>query len=360
MGRPRGHRAPRPARPLRPLHLHGRLQHHHQPPAVRLHRPELADGVPLPRPDLPRHAGPLGGRPRLRPAPREGRDGRPHRHLAARHPGAVLRRPLHLGLAQRGQPAEGAALPAGVGRRAAAHAPARGGVPPARPWLPRHGSRPGPPGPHRHGGPPRFPGRPDPGRHERGRAAGRRHPRRARPGRPGGPALPPTGLRRARVHRPHGVAPVRRLVGRQSRHLAAGPRARPGHRAGGAGGRPRRPGRSGPRAAGPGGRRARNPSRRRRKGRCGWPATWPNTPGWPGPTTRACSGRASRSSPPGPPGPPPPWRGASSPGPPTNRRRPRTPIHTDVSRPRSTRVAGRAAISNFFAGFASVGAWTRR
>ena len=29
----------------------------HQPPPVRLHRPELADRVPLPRPDLPRHAG---------------------------------------------------------------------------------------------------------------------------------------------------------------------------------------------------------------------------------------------------------------------------------------------------------------
>ena len=37
-------------------------------------------------------------------------------------PGPVLRRPLHLGLAQRRQPPEGAALPAGVGRRPAPHA----------------------------------------------------------------------------------------------------------------------------------------------------------------------------------------------------------------------------------------------
>ena len=61
------------------------------------------------------------------------------------------------------------------------------------------------------------------------------------------------------------------------------------------------------------------PSPTRPKGRCAWPATWPSTPGWPGPTTRASSGHASRSSPPGPPGPPRPWRGASSPGPPTSR-----------------------------------------
>ena len=39
LGRPRGHRPPRAAGPLRPLHLHRRLQHHHQPPAVRLRRP---------------------------------------------------------------------------------------------------------------------------------------------------------------------------------------------------------------------------------------------------------------------------------------------------------------------------------
>ena len=63
----------------------------------------------------------VGGRGLLAP-PREGRDRRPHRHLAARQPGALLRGPLHLGLAQRRQSPEGAALPAGVGRRPAPHA----------------------------------------------------------------------------------------------------------------------------------------------------------------------------------------------------------------------------------------------
>ena len=52
-------------------------------------------------------------------APRPGRDRRPHLDLGARAPGAVLRRPLHLGVAQRRQPPEGAALPPRVGRRPA-------------------------------------------------------------------------------------------------------------------------------------------------------------------------------------------------------------------------------------------------
>ena len=55
----------------------------------------------------------------LRAAPRPGRDRRPHLDLGGRHAGAVLRRPLHLGVAQRRQPPEGAALPARVGRRPA-------------------------------------------------------------------------------------------------------------------------------------------------------------------------------------------------------------------------------------------------
>ena len=54
------------------------------------------------------------------------------------------------------------------------------------------------------------------------RPPGRRHPHRAPTGRARGPALPAAGLRRARVHRPHGVAPVRRVVGRQPRHAEAG------------------------------------------------------------------------------------------------------------------------------------------
>ena len=93
-------------------------------------------------------------------------------------------------------------------------------------------------------------------------------------------ALPAARLRRARVHRPHGLATVRRLVGRQPGHPQAGARARPGGRAGRAGRRRGRPGRPSPGAAGAGRRGAarRGP---RPTGRCAWPATWPSTPGWP-------------------------------------------------------------------------------
>ncbi len=89
---------------------------------------------------------------------------------------------------------------------------------------------------------------------------GRRHPHRAPAGRARGPALPAAGLRRARVHRPHRVAPLRRVVGRQSRHAEAGRRTRPGRRAGRAGRWPRRPGRPRPRALGRGDGRAESES----------------------------------------------------------------------------------------------------
>ena len=76
----------------------------------------------------------------------------------------------------------------------------------------------------------------------------------------GGPALPPARLRRARVHRPHRVAPVRRLVGRESRHPAAGTRAGAGAGAGGAGRRGGSAGRPGPRTARHGDLRGRTPA----------------------------------------------------------------------------------------------------
>ena len=326
LGRPRGDRPSRPAGPLRPLHLHGRLQHDHQPPPVRVQGHELAHRVPLPRPHLPRHAGRLGRRCRLRAAPREGRDRRPHHHLAGGEAGAVLRRPLHLGLAQRRQPPESPALPARVGRRPAPHARPRRRVPPPRPRLPRRRGRPGPPGPDRHRGPPRLPGRPDPGRDERGRAPRRRHPHRAAPGRPGGPALPAPGLRRARVHRAHGVAPVRRLVGRQPGHAQAGTRARPGRRAGRARRRRRGAGRPGRSSCSPWPSRPApaRPRPSRPNGPCAWPGTWPSTPGWPPPRTRGSSRPAGRSSPPGRPGPLRPWLAACSAGRPTSRNRTHT------------------------------------
>ncbi len=62
-------------------------------------------------------------------------------------------------------------------------------------------------------------------------------------------ALPPAGLRRARVHRAHRLAPLRRLVGRQPGHPAARARTCPGPRAGRAGRRGGRAGRAGARPA---------------------------------------------------------------------------------------------------------------
>ena len=116
-GGPRG-----PARPVRPLHPDRRLQRHHQPPAVQHRVARVADRVPLSRPHLPRPPRARGRRDPGRAPPRQGGDRRPHLDLVPRSPGAVLRRPVHLGVAQRRQPAEGPALPARVGRRPAADA----------------------------------------------------------------------------------------------------------------------------------------------------------------------------------------------------------------------------------------------
>ena len=67
---------------------------------------------------------PRRGRRAVRAAPRQGRDRRPHLDLGARAADPLLRRPVHLGHAQRGQPPEGAAPPARMG----AGAPADGGA----------------------------------------------------------------------------------------------------------------------------------------------------------------------------------------------------------------------------------------
>ena len=68
----------------------------------------------------------------------------------------------------------------------------------------------------------------------------------AAPAAPARPALSPSRLRRAGIHRPQHLAPLRGLVGRQSGHLEAGPRERPGRRAGRPGRRRLGPGRPGP------------------------------------------------------------------------------------------------------------------
>ena len=113
-GRPRA-----PAGALRPLPAHRGLQPDHQPAPVRLQGPRLADRVPLPRRDLLDRARPRRRRHRAPPAPREGRDRRPHRDVDPAREGAVLRRPVHLGEPERGQPPEGPALPRRVGGGAA-------------------------------------------------------------------------------------------------------------------------------------------------------------------------------------------------------------------------------------------------
>ena len=119
-------------RQVRPVHHDGRVQRGDQPAAVRRGRVALAGRVPVSGPHLRHRADPGRRRRELRAAAREGRDRRPHGDLGCRPAGAVLRRPVHLGLAQRGKPAEGAAVPAGMGRRAAPHDRARGRVPAAR------------------------------------------------------------------------------------------------------------------------------------------------------------------------------------------------------------------------------------
>ena len=68
---------------------------------------------------VPRRAAPAGRRARARALPRARRDGRPHLGVDPGRAGALHRRPLHLGRAERRQPAEGAALRARLGAGAA-------------------------------------------------------------------------------------------------------------------------------------------------------------------------------------------------------------------------------------------------
>ena len=110
----------------------------------------VAHRVPLPRPHLPGPPRPRRRRDPGRAPPRQGGDRRPHLDVVPRLAGALLRRPVHLGLAQRRQPPEGPALPARVGRRpppdAGALRPPRRRTrgPPARARLPGGRGRPGP------------------------------------------------------------------------------------------------------------------------------------------------------------------------------------------------------------------------
>ena len=183
------------------------------------------------------------------------------------------------------------------------------------------------------------------------------------PGRARGAPVSAPGLRRARVHRPHGLAPVRRVVGRQPGHAQAGAASGPWP--------PSSPPWPGGRASWPSGRSSCWPAPpsgadgdaegRRRAGRhaSAWPAIWPRAPGWPAPPTARCSGPGNRCSPPGPHGPRRPWPAASSTGPPTSRcheseaETPDRP-HAPLSPMRAVRTTRCAATSSFSAGFDSV------
>ena len=128
-----------------------RLQRDHQPAPVRRPRPALADRVPLPGPHLPDELT------ASRSAARRSRCGtRRARPTTTPSPGWPSRKVLCCGdlfiwaSPNAGQPAEGAALPAGMGPGAAPDDGAAAGVPAARsrPAGDRRG--PGAAGPHRH------------------------------------------------------------------------------------------------------------------------------------------------------------------------------------------------------------------
>ena len=125
--------------------------------------------------------------------------------------------------------------------------------------------------------------------HERRGPARRGDPHRRPPGPPDGAALPPTRLRRARVHRPHRVAPLRRVVGRQPGHPEAGPGAGARPRAGRSGRWGRRRWPTGPWPWWAGDERPTAEPATPTTPPCGWPGTWPSWPGWPPRTTPACS-----------------------------------------------------------------------
>ena len=97
--------------------------------------------------------------------------------------GAGVRRLLHLGVAQRRQPAEGAALRQGLGRRVARHGGEGRRAVAARPRRADRRRRPRHASVERVGGTARLPARRDAADDEQGRVARRHRPRSARAGR---------------------------------------------------------------------------------------------------------------------------------------------------------------------------------
>ena len=170
--------------------------------------PGVAHRVPLPRPHLPRPSRPRRRRGAGRTPPCQGRDRRPHLDLVPRRPRCCAAATCSSG--PRPMPA--------IRRRSSA-TPWSGPTPSARCWpsttRPRAVPRCCSPATAT-----RWSGasgcvqalsdtaalleslvEPDPGAHERRGPPGRGHPHRGPAGRPDGAALPPTRLRRARVHR---------------------------------------------------------------------------------------------------------------------------------------------------------------
>jgi hypothetical protein len=208
--RPRG-----AAGTVRPLRADCGVQRRRQPTPVPSARAAVADGVPLPGRDLPVGPDVRHGRSRGRAAPRAGRDRRSHVDVAPRRPRPLLRRLLHLGLPQRRQSAEGAALSRGMGHRAAADGGAVTGSHAPRPRRPGRGRGPRAASAHRYRRAARVTARPNGGDDERGRPAGRDRAHRASAGPLDRAPLSAAGVRRARVRRPQRVASLRRLVRRE-------------------------------------------------------------------------------------------------------------------------------------------------
>ena len=189
-----------------------------------------------------------------------------------------------------GQPAEGTALPARVGRGAARDGRAGRRDDAARPRPARGRGGAGAGRAHGHRRPARVAGRADARADERGRAP-RPDPAVGEGARgAGGQALPARDLRRARVHRAQPLAALRRLVRRRPRPPEAGSRRTACAGAGGDGRRRRAPGRAGPGALGRGRFAAgRTPRPARVAGR----ATVADGPGDPGRGLRASRRRGA-------------------------------------------------------------------
>ena len=138
--------------------------------------------LPLPGRDVPPRPGARSRRRTLRAAPRARRDRRRHVGVGTRPQGRVRGRPVHLGVAELRQPAEGAALRARLGRGVPRDGGAATRCAAARPRTADHRRRPRAPSARRRCRAAGDVARPDARDDERGRAPRRHRARRARAG----------------------------------------------------------------------------------------------------------------------------------------------------------------------------------